>query len=224
MSAPQPCDPRFERAAMSDETLLSEHERILGKQPDDRAHYRLQPLVMLFVLSGCVLFAATYLNRYSGHFDSSIYNENVLPTKGVPAEVKVDPVALGKRLFNTPGYCVTCHQANGMGVPATYPPLAGSEWVNGSEDRLIRIVLYGLQGSVHVEGKDFNATVMPVFGQVSGSGFNLSDDKIAAVLTYIRQEWGNKAGPVAAEDVSKIRAAVGQDHKSWTQDELLQIK
>jgi len=224
MSAPEPIDPRRDRAALSDDALLDEHEKLIGVQPDDRAHYKMLPLVMLFVLSGCVLFAATYLNRYSGHFDPSIYDENQLPTKGAPVEVKVDPIALGKRLFNTPGYCVTCHQANGQGVPATYPPLAGSEWVNGPTSRLIRIVLYGLQGSVHVEGRDFNAAVMPVFGQVSGSGFNLSDDKIAAVLTYVRQEWTNKSGPVTAEEVSQIRAAVGQDHKSWTQDQLLQVK
>jgi len=220
MSAPSNPDPRFDPAAASDEAVLSEHEKALGPQPDDRARYRMLPLVALFVMSGFVLFAATYLNRYSGHFDSAVYDENLLPSTGKEAEVKIDPVALGKKLFNTSPYCVTCHQATGQGIPGVYPPLAGSEWVNGPEDRIIRILLTGLKGPVKVKGTEFNAAVMPSFGS---AGFNFSDEKIAAVLSYVRQEWGNKAPAVDSAKVAAIRAQIG-DHKEWSQDELLQIK
>ena len=212
---------------MSDEGASRRtHEKLLGPQPDELAHYRLLPLVMLFVLSGCVLFAATYLNRYSGHFDPSIYDENQLPTKGAPVEVKIDPIVLGKRLFNTPGYCVTCHQANGQGVPATYPPLAGSEWVNGPEDRVIRIVLYGLQGVVHVEGKDFNAAAMPVFGEVVEQRVQPErrEDRRGPDLCPPRSG-ATRAGPGTRLMRSPRSApSVGQDHKSWTEDQLEQIK
>jgi mono/diheme cytochrome c family protein len=221
MSAPLNQDPRFDRAALGDDAVQVEHEKLLGPQPDERAHYRLLPLVMLFVLSGAVLFAATYLNRYSGHFDPAIYNENSLPGTGAAAAAAVDPVAFGKKIFNSPSYCVTCHQPTGQGIPGVYPPLAGSDWVNGTEDRAIRIVLYGLGGPVTVKGTSFaGAAAMPSFGT---SGFNLSDDKIAAVLTYVRQEWGNTAPAVTAEKVAAIRAQVGE-HKAWTADELLQVK
>jgi len=132
------------------------------------------------------------------------------------------PLAYGKWLYNTGGACVTCHQQNGQGVPNTFPPLAGSDWVNGPDERLIRAVLHGLQGPIRVTGIDYNASAMPGFGQVAGSPFNWSDEKIASVLTYIHQEWGNKASHVLAERVSEIRREVG-DHKPWTQDELRQI-
>jgi mono/diheme cytochrome c family protein len=65
---------------------------------------------------------------------------------------------------------------------------------------------------------------MPVFGQqVTGSAYNWSDEKIAAVLTYVRQEWGNKGGPVSADDVSTVRKAVG-DRKEESEAELEQLK
>jgi mono/diheme cytochrome c family protein len=220
MSAPGNQDPRLDRASASDGELLEAHEKLIGRQPDDRAQYQLLPLVMLFVLSGCVLFAATYLNRYSGHFDPAIYDENMLPSKNAPVDLKPDPIALGRRLFNTGGACFSCHQPNGQGIPGAYPPLAGSEWVKGVDARVVRIVLDGLQGPVHVEGKTFGAAVMPAFGQ---SGFNWSDEQIAAVLSYVRQEWGNKAPAVPEEEVARIHQQTA-DHKAWSEGDLLQVK
>jgi len=219
MSAAAPQDPRFDPAAASDEAMLAAHEQVLGPQPDERARYRLRPLILLFVLSGCILFAATYLNRYSGHFNATIYNENLVAATGAAAEVKVDPVAMGKKLFNSPNACFTCHQPTGLGVPGAFPPLAGSEWAQGPEARVVRILLSGLQGPITVEGKSFNAA-MPSFGP---TGFNWSDEKIADVLTYVRQEWGNKAPAVSADTVAAARKEVGE-RKAWSPDELQQVK
>src|ERR1019366_656371 len=133
---------------------------------------------------------------YTGHYSALIFNENAKP--GAAVSIKVDPAAVGRAQFKA--VCITCHQESGMGMPGIYPPLAGSEWVNGSADRVIRIVLYGLKGDFHVQGKEFNAAAMPVFGQVPGSAYNWSDEKVAAVLTYVRQEWGNKAGAVSPDE------------------------
>jgi len=220
MSAVPPKDPRLDQAAASDESLLDAHEQVLGQHPDEGARYRLLPIGILFVLSGLVLFAGTYLNRYAGHYNSAIFDENAKVSTG-EVVVKVDPVAMGKSAFTQ--VCVTCHQATGQGVPGIYPPLAGSEWVNGPSARVIRIVLYGLKGDVHVEGHVFNAAAMPVFGQVSGTAYNWSDEKIAAVLTYVRQEWGNKAPPISADDVAAARKATG-DRKEESEAELEAIK
>jgi len=224
MSTPPNQDPRVDQAAVTDESLLTAHERALGAKADERGRYRLLPLNLLFVFSGLIFFAGTYLNRFSGHFDPHVYNEHALPHTGAEVAVALTPeqvVEKGKKLFNNAA-CNTCHQVTGLGVPATYPPLAGSEWVNGSEERVIRIVLHGLQGKVTVKGADYSAAAMPTFGKVAGSGYNWSDDKIAAVLTYVRQEWGNTAGPITTEQVAAIHAKEG-DHKPWTADELLKL-
>ena len=178
------------------------------------------PLTLLFFFSGLILFAATYLNRYSGHYDPTIFDENALPSKGGAAEAKVDPIVFGKSLFSQSTACIQCHQATGQGIPGTYPPLAGSDFVNGPADRVISIVLYGLQGPVHVSGKTFNAAVMPSFGP---SGFNWSDEKLAAVLTYVRQEWTNKSAPITPEQVAAVRAKDGS-RGAWSESDLLQIK
>jgi len=222
MSLPMPNDPRLDQAAATDESLLAAHEKVLGRQPDDQARYRLLPLNLLFVFSGLIFVAGTYFNRYSAHFDSHVFDENVIPVKGgAVAAAPVDPIEAGRKLFNNAA-CNTCHQTNGMGLPGAFPPLAGTDWVTGSEERLIRIVLHGIQGPIKVKDVDYNSA-MPAFGRVAGSGFNWSDDRIAAVLTYIRQEWGNQAGPISTEKVTEIRNKEGADRKAWTAAELLAL-
>jgi mono/diheme cytochrome c family protein len=222
MSTPPNNDPRLDQAAVTDESLQAAHEKLLGKQPDDKAHYRLMPLNLLFLFSGLIFFGGTYLNSYSGLFDPRVYHEDGQPPKAGGETAKVDPREYGKKLFNNAA-CNTCHQATGMGTPGVFPPLVDSEWVNGSEERLIRIVTFGAQGVIKVKGVDYPASSqMPAFGQVAGSGYKWSDDKIAAVLTYIRSEWGNKGGPITPEQVTAIRTKEG-DHKPFTQDELLKL-
>jgi mono/diheme cytochrome c family protein len=218
MSTPSNSDPRVDQAAVSDDGLLLAHEKLLGKQPDEKARYRLLPLNLLFIFSGLIFFGGTYLGRYAGHFDPLVFNENVKRSGGEGgAAPAANPVEVGKKLFNNAA-CNTCHQANGMGVPGAIPPLVGSDWVTGSEERVIRIVLHGLTGPIKVNGTDYNSA-MPAFGRVAGSGYNWTDDKVAAVVTYIRQEWGNAAGPVTTEKVAEIRAKEG-DHKPWLAAEL----
>jgi mono/diheme cytochrome c family protein len=218
MSTPTETDPRVDQAAVTDEGLLVAHEKLLGKQPDEKARYRLLPLNLLFIFSGLIFFGGTYLGRYSGHFDPMVYNENVKRSGGVTAAAPANPIEVGMKLYNSAGACVSCHQPTGAGLPPAFPPLAKSEWVTGSEERVIGIVLHGLQGPIKVNGVDYNSA-MPPFGRVAGSGYNWTDDKIAAVLTYIRQAWGNEAGPISTEKVAEVRAKEG-DHKPWTTAEL----
>jgi hypothetical protein len=76
MSTPLDNDPRLDQAAATDESLLAAHEKLLGRQPDEKANYDLMPLVLLFVFSGLIFWAGTYLNRYGGSFDPVVFNEN----------------------------------------------------------------------------------------------------------------------------------------------------
>jgi mono/diheme cytochrome c family protein len=107
--------------------------------------------------------------------------------------------------------CAACHQATGAGLPSVFPPLAGSNWVNGRDTTVIQIVLHGIQGSLTVNGVKYNGA-MPNFGA------QLSDTEIAAVLTHVRSQWGNTAGAVGAQQVTAQRAATAQRNEPWQGD------
>jgi len=219
MSTPFQSDPRVDQAAVTDASLLAAHEKLLGKQPDEKAHYRLMPLVLLFTFSGLIFFGGTYLGRYSGHFHPQVFNENSLPPKPVDpnAPKEVDMVALGRATYAA--VCQSCHQPTGLGLAPVFPPLAGSEWALGSEERLIRIMLHGLTGPIKVKGTEYS-NVMPATGP--GSAFNLNAQKLAAVATFIRQEWGNQAAPVTTAKVDEVRGKEG-NRGPWTVAELEKI-
>jgi len=121
----------------------------------------------------------------------------------------------GKVVYSTT--CAACHQATGEGVEGTYPPLAGSEIVNGDEAKIVRIVLHGLTGPVEVAGETYSG-MMPPWGGV------LKDPELAAVLTYVRSAWGNKAAPVTPATVAAIRAATASRATPWTAAELAALK
>ena len=120
----------------------------------------------------------------------------------------------GAQIFSST--CAACHQAQGEGTNV-YPPLAGSEWVNGPESRVVRIILHGLIGDVEVQGEVYNGA-MPAWGP------SLSDDEIAAVATYIRSSFGNRALPITTATVAQVRAAYPGRTTPWTMPELLLIK
>ncbi len=205
MSTPHRPDAAVDPAAMTDENLLAVHERMLGKQPDEKAHYRLLPLNLLFFFSGLIFFGGTYLGRFSGHFSPKVFNEYGAPPKpGAALGVAVDPLVLGKTVYGQ--VCVACHQPNGMGLPPAFPPLVGSEWLAGSEERVIRILLHGLVGPIKVKGVDFIGA-MPAVGP--GSGYNLSPEKVAAVLTFVRKEWVGIDTPILPAKVAEIRGKDG---------------
>ncbi|WP_128545879.1 c-type cytochrome [Larkinella soli] len=96
-------------------------------------------------------------------------------------------------------YCLTCHQADGSGVPNLNPPLRQTDWVQGEKARLINVVLKGLQEPIEINGETYD-NVMPAHDF-------LSDKEIADVLTYVRSNFGNKAEAVTADEVKKVRAA-----------------
>jgi|GEM_PF-304810 len=95
--------------------------------------------------------------------------------------------------------CMACHGAEGKGIAPVFPPLAGSEWVVGPVANPIRIVLRGLQGPISVAGTEWNGVMAPL-------GAALDDKQIAAILTYVRNSWGNQASMVTPEQVAALRA------------------
>jgi mono/diheme cytochrome c family protein len=103
----------------------------------------------------------------------------------------------GEKIYKT--YCGSCHQNNGKGASDRFPPLAANSWVSGDKPRLIDIVLRGLEGPIMVNDIPFN-------GFMPQHSF-LTDEDIAAVLTYVRNSFGNHATPVTAEEVGARRIA-----------------
>lgn len=136
-----------------------------------------------------------------------------------PAGIKAEVMAKGKAIYLRDGSCATCHQPDGKGLGESgFPPLHGTNWVVGSQDRLIKLVLKGLYGPIDVNGKKYPGQVpMTPFGGM------LKDDDVAAVLTYVRNAFGNKASAVSAQKVKEIRAAVQSKTGFYTPQELLKL-
>ena len=108
----------------------------------------------------------------------------------------------GQKIYVREGHCVTCHQADGKGLAPSFPAIEKSPWVAGDKERLIKLAMYGLMGPMEVDGKKYDGQVpMTPFGGM------LNDNEMAAVLTYVRNSFGNKADPIAPEEVQKVRAA-----------------
>jgi len=136
------------------------------------------------------------------------------PAAAAPGEAAAAPAAAGANGAEVYGrICVTCHQADGKGLPGAFPPLAGSTVIVGNPDIPIKIVLHGLQGPVTVAGAQFNSVMAPWGG-------TLSDDEIAAALSYERSSFGNSAGAVTAAQVAAVRAATASRTTAWTAKEL----
>jgi len=187
----------------------------------------LEPLsIWLIAVYGlAVFFGGAYLGRYSGNFSG----DSLDPMGGPPPtkksvvgpgpgeqQAELSPHDRGKKIFAA--NCQTCHQANGLGVPGQYPPLAGSEFTTGGSRRPAMIVLNGLQGPVTVKGQKFGSAVMQPWGKT------LTDQRIADVLTYERSEWGNNASPVTAEQVAALRKELASSHPdTFTEPDILGV-
>jgi mono/diheme cytochrome c family protein len=192
-------------------------------EAEPKAERSAAPIALVVLLALLVFGGMVSLSNNAGGFNAQVYQ----PYSGIEEVIEKQPkdetkikVALGKKLFNN---CAACHQANGMGVPGQFPPLAGSEWVaSQSPNRIIRIVLNGLRGPVKVKDQEFGAVQMGHWRD-----FFPKDEDIAAILTYVRQnkEWGNNAPAVTPEQVKTIREKTkDRDIESpYTADELLKI-
>jgi mono/diheme cytochrome c family protein len=115
-----------------------------------------------------------------------------------------------------PSVCLACHQQTGSGTPGTVPPLAGSQYVNGSEKRLASIMLKGLIGPVTVHGASFNSAMQAWEGQISNK-------KLASIATYIRSSFGNSAPPITEAQFAAARKELEAHKAQMTEAEILAI-
>jgi mono/diheme cytochrome c family protein/glucose/arabinose dehydrogenase len=149
--------------------------------------------------------------------DMPVKKEKEIAEKSTLKGAELELFNIGKAIYAKEGYCATCHQADGKGLTASgFPPLAGTTWVNGNEERAIKIVLKGLLGPIEVNGKKYP-------GQVPMTPFEglLNDKEVAAVLTYVRNSFGNKAPAIQPEKVKAVRAAVKSQKDIYNASKLL---
>ncbi len=221
MTPPQkPKKQPFETAQFDDEALHGRHDPALPVYQEKGEPFEGNS-EMPFALFVAVVFLAfgmgVYLTRYSFDFDFFIYDHNkhlILDAGSIKEEVW-DPLVQGEKIFKK--NCTQCHQTTGLGVPGSYPPLAGSSWLLGIDAIPVRVLLKGLEGPIEVEKAQFNGA-MPTFGT------KFSDKQIAAVLSYVRQAWGNAAPAVQEGTVTQIRQALGDRSRVFSATELMSVK
>jgi nitrite reductase (NO-forming)/hydroxylamine reductase len=113
-------------------------------------------------------------------------------------------MAYGKKVYE--GNCAACHQADGSGLAGAFPPLAGSDYLQGDREDVLGVALFGLSGPITVNDQEYNA-VMPSMG-------HLSDKDLAAALTYVFGSWGNSLAAVSPEEVAALRVKLGHEDRA----------
>src|ERR1035437_3725111 len=173
------------------------------------------PMWIIVVTLTLLFLGFVFFDKHSGWFDAKVYAPYSSPEQLEAFQPKSGAAAAavqGKKVYEA--VCGICHGVDGLGKPAQAPPLAGSEWVvTQGIQRLGHIPLLGVTGSMQVGGKEWNLNM-------AAMGAALSDQDLAAELTYIRGAWGNKAGLVTADDVKAIRAAIGVRAQPVTAEQL----
>jgi nitrite reductase (NO-forming)/hydroxylamine reductase len=115
-----------------------------------------------------------------------------------------DVMAHGKKVYE--GNCAACHQADGRGLAGAFPPLAGSDYLQGDREDVLAVALFGLSGPITVNDQDYNA-VMPSMG-------HLSDEELAAALTYVFGSWDNSLAAVTPDEVAALRIKLGHEDRA----------
>lgn len=169
---------------------------------------------LILIFGGGHLFSSLMVSRY--------YTPDPRPVVGGVADAAeeiawIDKwMAEGKKQYVN---CQTCHQPTGLGQPGLYPPLVGSEWVDGGTKRLGAILLHGINGPFRVAGQNYNQ-LMPPWN-------TMSDEKIAQVVTYIRRAFGSlpegEDGVVTTEMIKAAREEFKSQAAPYTEAELLAI-
>lgn len=227
MSQPNEGQDRLDYLETADITEV--HASIAREHAEPSADVTPIPTWLSILCAGALCWAGIYVGIFHGGFNPKVFNEyesnptaffplpgNATVGPGGPA-VELTPLALGEKVFKE--VCASCHQLTGTGMPGQFPPLAGSEWVDGSEyneKRIVAIVLKGFKGPVTVKGAAFN-------GAMPGQEQALKPNKIAAVLTYVKQAWGNKGGEISEAQVTAAKKEFLDHGDQWTAEELKKI-
>lgn len=215
-SAPAPSGPATGSASAAKPASIAVKE--VGDEPTVRRTSL--PVLLVALLVGLIYWGNMYIVEHGGELDARVHSPyvNWKQLEGLkPQDETAKAIAQGARIYGQ--YCGSCHMGDGNGNASSgFPPLTGSEWVLPKDpSRIIRIVLNGLGGPITVKGKEYGQTQMLPWRDA------LKDEDVAAVLTYVRNTWGNKAPVVTAAQVKEIRDKTTDRAGAWTAAELLAV-
>jgi mono/diheme cytochrome c family protein len=188
-----------EPGAGGSDSVQSLHEVVMREQAEPRDGFEPVPFWVAVVFAALLMWGGYYIGANTADFRRDVFDRSDLSNIPPPAAPMPDPDPqtvdelrrVGEQKYQT--VCAACHLPDGKGQPGqNIPPLDGSEWVAGDKAtpaRLTRILLYGLKDPIEVKGRVYTGAVMPQQGNV------MKDYEIAGVLTYIRNNWSNKADP-----------------------------
>jgi mono/diheme cytochrome c family protein len=193
--------------------------RLYREHDEPRDGFEPVPVWMAALFGLLIFWAGWYMASHSGGYTAAsldLANPNEAPNPGSEPQTPEQTLALGTRLY---AHCVVCHQTDGNGVEGIHPPLRKADWLLAdptTPERLAKLLIHGGSGEWIVNGQKYTAP-MPAYG-------SWKDHEIAAVLSFVRQAWGNGAGPVTTADVAAARLATkgrpANGSKGWTQAEL----
>lgn len=165
------------------------------------------PLPMILVLAALALtgWGGWYLGTFGGGFRMEVLDPppaDCSQALATAPTTPADPLRLGRRVYAS---CAGCHQPDGGGVPGLYPPLTVPGWIAENFELPTQVVLHGVQGPLEVGGT--------LYDQPMPAWRNLTDEQIAAVLSYVRASWGNDAPQITVDQVAHVRHATsGRKH------------
>lgn len=180
----------------------------LRENPEPREAHHPVPIAIIALVCLLLGWAGGYMMGASPNAAPELGDQRTPPAvaSAVAAAPPVQAAIDGAQLYST--HCMACHQATGGGLPQVFPPLAGSEWVQGDPAVLVQILLHGVSGPIEVGGHTYSGA-MPPFGQT------LDDAELAALASHLRSQWGNQAPPVSAAEVGKARARTESRSTPW---------
>lgn len=186
---------------LTDGRLVELHSQLSRDKDEPAQGFSLTPIFIVFLFCGFGFWAGLYLTRNSGQFSPGVFDLDAPKAVADNGPKVFEPdAAKGEKLFLV--NCAACHQPTGLGVSGAFPPLAGSPWVAGTDERIIKAVLAGLAGEIEIKGAKYN-------GNMPNVGATLKDAQIANIATYVRSAWGNSAEPVMDTKVAEVRKAIG---------------
>jgi mono/diheme cytochrome c family protein len=193
-------DRRFDEP-FSDAKLTEVHSQLARDKEEPSQGFSGTPVFLVFLVCALGFWAGVYLTRNAGGFSPAVFDHTAVAASGNEAPKAFQPDAeKGLQLYTV--HCATCHQPTGLGMAGIFPPLAKSNWIDGNQERTVKIILAGIAGEMTVNGNTYN-------GNMPNVGAALKDGQIAHIVTYINQAWGNAQPPITDAEVAEVRKKVG---------------
>ena len=155
-------------------------------------------IIVTLAVSGCGQGADSASQAVQASSDTRVHSAEVAVAS------KEELVARGQKVYLA--NCAACHQPDGTGLKGAFPPLAGSDYLRGDRKHVLGVAMFGLSGPITVNGVDYNG-VMPSLA-------HLSNEDLAAVMTYVLSSWGNDGAAVSVAEVAALRAELGQEDRA----------